>query len=869
LTLQPGVRLGRYEIVAPLGAGGMGEVYRARDSSLDREVAIKVLPHGTADRPDARERLAREARSLSRLSHPHICAVHDVGEDRGSLYLVMELLEGETLAARIARGPIGVTDTLRVGREIAEALAGAHRQGIVHRDLKPGNVMLTPGGVKLLDFGLAKAVAPMAAESAVTVGRGLTVEGTVIGTLQYMSPEQMEGKPADARSDIFALGAVLCEMATGRPAFTGDSATAVAAAVLTAEPPPITGAPALDRIVRGCLAKDPDRRWQSAQDVALQLATTGDNTSVAVTRPRRSWPAWLPWAIAALAVAVAIAIVSQRPAPQVTAAASPVAFTVAPPPGLTFRSSVERIPFAVSPDGTMLAFAAGSSAPGSRIFLRPLASVEATPLAGTEGAQSLFWSPDGRSIGFFAAGKLRQVAIAGGAPVTICAVREGIGLTGSWGADGQIIFASVEGEAIFRVPTSGGTPAADLTPDKSQGEMRFVWPAFLPDGRRYLYTVTGRDDVGGVRLAEPGRPSRALVNARSPARYIDPGYLLFVEDAALLARRFDLSSGTVSGDTIPVADEITYFRATGGAQFTASASGVLAYSTGSEMARLAWFDRTGRETGELRAPDGYLNLRISSDGKELLFDRLARRTRHYDIWSLDLARGLETRLTSSPETEVNPQFGPSGTMIYSSSRGSSPRLVRRVLATGVIEGIVPEAAPMQLAADVSTDKKWVLYTERTGRGNFDVYAVPLGGGAPVPIATTAFNETQPSFSPDGRLIAFISDETGRPEVYVAPFASPHAKRLVSTGGGFLPRWDRARGELVYLGRGTDVMSVRVDNATTGETGTPKSLFKLAKGAEWNAYDLAPDGRFLAVIPVQSSGQQPLTVIVNWPATLRR
>ena len=303
MRLDAGSRVGRYEIVAPLGAGGMGEVYRARDSSLDRDVAIKVLPHGTADHPDARERLAREAKSLSRLSHPHICAVHDVGEDAGRLYLVMELLEGETLAARIARGPLGLTDTLRVGREIAEALGGAHRQGIVHRDLKPGNVMLTPAGVKLLDFGLAKAVAPSGAESAATLGRSLTVEGTVVGTLQYMSPEQMEGKSADARSDIFALGVVLYEMASGRRAFGGESATAIAATILTVDPPPIAGAPALDRIVRACLAKDPDRRWQSAQDVALQLAMSGDSMPAAVAPARRSLPALGTEAAAAAKVA--------------------------------------------------------------------------------------------------------------------------------------------------------------------------------------------------------------------------------------------------------------------------------------------------------------------------------------------------------------------------------------------------------------------------------------------------------------------------------------------------------------------------------------------------------------------------------------
>jgi Tol biopolymer transport system component len=868
MSLQPGTRLGRYDIVSPLGAGGMGEVYRARDTSLHRDVAIKVLPHGTADDPHARERLTREARSLSRLSHPHICAVHDVGDDAGRMFIVMELLDGETLAARIARGPLGSSDTLRLGCEIAEALGAAHRQGIVHRDLKPGNVMLTPGGVKLLDFGLAKDAAPDP-ESAATRGRSLTGEGTVLGTLQYMSPEQMEGKPADARSDIFALGTVLYEMATGRRAFSGDSATGLAAAVLTADPPPLAGAPVLDRIVRGCIAKDPERRWQSAQDVALQLATSGESLAAAAGPPPRRMPAWIPWAAAVLAAGVAIAAVAVRPAPQAGAAPSPVAFTVAPPQGLTFRTSVERTPFAVSPDGTVVAFVAGSQEAGWKIFLRPLAAVDAKPLAGTEGAESLFWSPDGRSIGFFAAGKLRQVASAGGAPVTICPVREEVGLTGSWGADDQIIFASVEGEAIFRVSTSGGTPTADVKPDPSHGDARLVWPAFLPDGRRYLYTVTRRDDTAEVRLADPGRPPRTLLKARSSARYMDPGYLLFVEDSALLARRFDAASGRVTGESIPLADEVAYFRATAVAHFTASSSGVLAYSSGSDLSRLAWFDRTGHEMGEVRPPDAYLNLRISSDGREVLFDRLAKRTRHFDLYSLDLSRGLETRLTTSPFTEVNPQFGPPGTLIYTSSHGSAPRLTRRVLATGVDELIVPDAQSMQLASDVSADKKWLLYSERADRGNFDVHALPLDGGAPVPMATTAFNETQPSFSPDGRFIAFTSDETGRREVYVAPFASPRAKRLVSSAGGVSPRWDRVHRELVYLTPGQEVMSVPVDTSASLEIGTPKVLFKRPKDAGWGAYDIAPDGRFLAVVPVQSTGQQPLTVIVNRSATLPR
>ena len=594
-----GTHLGPYEITGSLGAGGMGEVYRARDTRLQRDVAIKVLPPSTADSPDARERLTREAHALARFSHPNVCALYDVGTAGGALFLVMELLEGETLAARLARGALGEAETRRIGQQIADALAAAHRQGIVHRDLKPANVMLTRSGVKLLDFGLAKRSPDAADGNVPTRIDGLTSPGTVLGTLRYMAPEQLEGRAADARSDIFALGLVLYEIATGRPGFPGESAAAIASAILTADPPPIATAPALDRIIRTCIAKEPERRWQSVQDVSLLLAAPAadpDGSAPAPAGVRR----WLPWTVAALAIlAAGVPLVSMWRGPAASPP-PPVVFEVPPIGGLWFGMTPERVPFAISPDGSILALIAVADGASYKIWLRTMASGVTVPLDGTEGAASLFWSPDSRSIGFFVKGKLKTIAASGGTAATICDVREGIGLSGSWGADGVIVFASVEGEAIMRVSTAGGAATVVRRPDLAAGETRVFWPAFLPDGRRYLYNSRRTDERGRVMLAEPDREPRIVLDAPSPAAYVRPGYLVVVQDGTLVARRFDLDRGTVTGDAVPIAEQVNFFGATGRAQYSASASGVIVYSRWTDLFRLAWFDRSGRDAGELR-----------------------------------------------------------------------------------------------------------------------------------------------------------------------------------------------------------------------------------------------------------------------------
>jgi hypothetical protein len=598
----------------------MGEVYRARDTRLSRDVAVKVLPERLALSPDLRERFEREARAVAALQHPHICSLFDVGREGQTEYLVMELLEGQTLAERLARGALPIGDVLRFGAEIASALDAAHRKGIVHRDLKPGNVMLTPAGVKLLDFGLAKTLAPEgpleSLTSAPTAAKDVTREGTILGTISYMAPEQLEGRPADARTDIFALGVVLYEMATGKKAFTGTSQASVISAILTTEPPAVSTAQALapasfDRLVKVCLAKEPARRWQSAHDVGLQLAAIGEaspDRSISVARAGGVRRAWLPWAIAGVLAVVALATLwkgSSRRAPP----PPPMRFALLPPEKGAFYLPMEGIELAVSPDGSKVAFVGSDSNGVRRVFVRPLSDVEARAVEGTDGATSLFLSPDGRSVGFFANGKLKRVDLAGGAAVQICDAPRGIGREGSWGADDQILFASaVQGDGILRVPADGSKQPEPVVQPGAKGEVRVGWPWFLPDGRRFLYVSQRSDGERTLMLFQPGQTPRAVASVTSRVEYVAPGYVFFARDGALLAQGFDAVAGRLSGAPFPIAPSVAYFLSTGWASFGTSPRGTIAYQPYASSRRLAWFDRSGRSLGFLGTPGNYLGV---------------------------------------------------------------------------------------------------------------------------------------------------------------------------------------------------------------------------------------------------------------------
>ena len=890
MSLALGTRLGPYEILSPLGAGGMGEVYKARDTRLERTVAVKVLPPHLASSPEARQRFEREAKAISRLSHPHICGLFDVGQQDGTDFLVMELLEGETLSARLAKGPLPLEDVVRYGIEMADALDLAHRQGIVHRDLKPGNVMLTQSGVKLLDFGLAKVVAPLfprsdASESlTASMPADLTEEGTLLGTFQYMAPEQLEGRAADARSDIFAFGTVLYEMATGRKTFAGSSQAAIAGAIMGQEPPPISSLqplspPAFDRLVRNCLAKDPDRRWQTAHDIGLQLAGMGELApQVAGTAPathvlRR----WMPWAVASAAVAAAVIAVFRPGVPSLPAS-PPVRFSVSPPPGgaFTLDRNVETVSLALSPDGSRIGFVASDPTGETRIWLRPLDGLEARPLVGTEGATSLFWSPDGRSIAFFAGDKLKRLDLPAGSPVPLCDVPENIGLYGTWGSGGQILFASNRGEAIFRVTTTGVAPSEVIKADRSRGEIKVNLPWFLPDGTRFLYLSRHSDFSGQLMLGELGKPPRRVLSVASNVQWVDPDYLVFVRDGTLVGQRFDLSSGRVTGDPFSIAESVNYFFPTGVARFSTSRNGVLVYQANRNRARIVWIDRSGREIAQLGASANYFSLRLSPDGSKAIIDRLEPGPGAYDLWSFDLERGIETRLTSGIASEIRGIWlSGGGAVVFSSvsssgGRGNVLHLFRKDLTSGTEKELLPKGG-FQIGTDVSPDGSTVVFQERAERGDFDLWTLPLSGEpTPSPFVRSPFNEINGCFSPDGHNVAYVSDESGRGELYVAPFPATGRKTRVSSGGGWDPRWSRDGHELFYLSDEGQVVSVPVRLAPTLELGSPVPLFTVKGGKGWSDYDVSLDGKkFLAIVPEVVADEQPLTVILNWAAEIKR
>lgn len=878
MALPTGTRLGPYEITGSAGAGGMGEVYTARDTRLDRTVAVKILPADFAADADRRQRFEREARVIASLSHPNICALHDVGsETLGTnaspvAYLVMEYLQGGTLADRLARGALPTADIIRYGSEIATALHAAHRQQIVHRDLKPGNIMLTPAGVKLLDFGLAKAAAasvPGGDSLTTYADDGVTSPGAVLGTLPFMAPEQLEGRPADPRSDIFALGCVLYEMATGHRAFGGSSPASVTSAVLTSNPPPVAASPRLDRIIRTCLEKDPERRWQSAHDVALQLAALAEPDVAAAPGPRtRSW--W-PWGVTAASVLAALAVfawgsTSRGAVPANAGIRGPVALPLAPPTGGTFNQFVEWVHFAVSPDGNSIAYSARPAGGRPRLWLRDLASITSRPLEGTEGATSVFWSPDGRSLAFFTEGRLMRIDLPSGAPVKIS---DGIGQAGTWGADGQILFGSVRGDVLQRVHASGGTPVDLLRPDPGRGELRLLWPVFLPDGRRFLYLAAQRDDSGVVMLAGPDGERREVLRVRSGVQYVEPGYLLYVNDSTLVARRFDPVTTELSGDPIAIADRVSYFRATGVAHFSASPNGVVAYHQQQDESRIAAFDRTsGSEVRQVRPPGRYQSFRLSTDGRRLVFDRVDLRLTTLDAWMLDLDRDAEIRLTDHPTAEAYPIWGPDESILYASVRGASPQLVRRSIRTGVEEALSPDDAGAHFPQDVSRDGQWLLYGRRIESGIQNLLLRQFSGPSAVTFRQSA---SDGRFSPDGTYVAFVTGaggqlvtgEGGQPGIVIAPVTGG-AGTPVSTGGGRAPRWSHDGRELFYIGNDGELMAVSVRLHPALELGKPLRLFQ-ARGTDglWGTYEVAPDGRFFALVRTKVSAEQPLTVLVNW------
>jgi Tol biopolymer transport system component len=621
--------------------------------------------------------------------------------------------------------------------------------------------------------------------------------------------------------------------------------------------------------VRICLAKDPEDRWQTARDVALQLETIATDRSGEVTStvPARRRVAWAPWALAAVAVALGAVAVFRGSRPRASPAT--IRFTVPPLSGGAFAYSVESTFLAVSPDGTELAYVAFDSVGNRRIFLRPLSALEARPIAGTEGAGSVFYSPDGKSIGFFAEDRLKRVELAGGAPVTICEVPPGVGHSGTWGSGGDILFASVQGEAIQRVATSGGSPEKVVHPDRSRGAARAFWPSYLPDGKRYLYLLRYVDGRGELMIGEPGKPARSVTAMQSRTQYVDPGYLVFAREGALLAQRFDSKSGRVTGEPVSVAEHVRYMTSNFSASFAASRAGTIVYQSGESRQRLAWFDRTGRELATVGIPGIYQRLAVSRDARRILFDRRETQLGTWDIWSLDLGRATETPITSTPETEALPVWLPDGNIAYSVVRGGPPHMVRRNLASGKEEDILP-SGKFQIVQDVSPDGKTLLYAERGENGVFDLYTIPLAGGRPSPFVVSAVGKEEARFSPDGNFVALTSRESGRAEIYVTAYPGPGERIRISTGGAANPRWNPNGRELFYVSYDDRLMSVPVRTRPSLELGSPVAVFPIAGKWGWLSFEVAPDGgRFLAVVPEVVGDELPLTVVANWTAELPR
>ncbi len=900
---MPGSRLGPYEILAPLGAGGMGEVYRAKDTRLSREVAVKVLPHHLSANVEVRARFEREARTVSSLNHPNICTLFDVGREGDTDYLVMELIEGETLAQRLARGALPTAEVLRLGAQIADALDRAHRAGVIHRDLKPGNVMLTKNGAKLMDFGLARAtgmagpisgsgVTMAALTQSPTVAQPLTAEGTLVGTFQYMSPEQLEGKEADARADLWALGCVLHEMATGRRAFEGGSQASLIGAIMNTQPPPVSqiapmSPPALDRLVGGCLVKDPADRIQSAHDVRLQLQWMAEQSqtsgsfsglpSLPAVRTGRAGP--LGWIVAAVFAAAALLCVfllirSKGEESRVLRAALPL-----PPDVALAITGDDAGPPALSPDGRMLAFGASGRGSGPRVWLRSLDDLSVRPLPGTEGGFYPFWSPDGRSIGFFAAGQLKRIDLAGGAVLNLCSIGGARG--GTWSREGVILFSREWRSGLWQVPASGGTARVVTTLDSTR-ESTHRWPLFLPDGKHFLYLAAKHDapDTSSALwfASLDGRVRKRLMASPSNAAYAC-GWLLFVRDSTLLAQRFDPGRGRLIGVPQPTQEVVQFDATTWRAMMTATERGVLVYGPGGNSGafRITWFDRSGRALGTLGNPGNHFALAISPDGGRAVVE--TQLSPNADLWVYDLASGAGTRVTTSPQDDSQPMWSPDGTQIAFATRMNGPHYeVAAVRADG-------SAAPRVLIKDPSHDVWAVQWIDGgrallVGRGGFQtgvdhpLWWQPLDGGLPRLLVPASPGCIGAQVSPTRRWLAFDSAVSGRREVYVVPMPAAGAvvdstgggsgRWQVSAGGGACPKWSPDGRELFYKRPDDTMVAVSVD----GQSGTFRNLgehpmFQAFQRGELATYDVSADGARFLISTSSTERQAPLVVVTNW------
>jgi Tol biopolymer transport system component len=881
MTLSAGTKLGPYEILSPLGAGGMGEVYKAKDTRLERTVAVKVLPSHMSASAEVRQRFEREAKTISQLSHPHICALYDVGREGDIEYLVMELLEGETLSGRLVKGALPVEQTLRYGQEIADALDKAHRQGIVHRDLKPGNVMLTKSGVKLLDFGLAKAMESPASRGSLTslpTQQGLTQEGTILGTFQYMAPEQLEGKDADARTDIFAFGCLLYEMATGAKAFSGSSQASLISAILRDDPRPLsqvqpTSPAALERVVRTCLAKDPDERWQSASDLKRELRWIAEASAsgiaapaaVVAAPPRRSSRApWIVAAVAALAATVLAAALARRGG----APAAPVYAFLDPPPRTSWQlTGDEAAPPVVSPNGASVVFGAAG-----KLWVRSLRTGDVAPVAGTEGATFPFWSADSRSLGFFAGGKLRTIEATGGPAQVLADAPTPRG--GTWGPDGTVVYTPDFQGGIWRVPASGGTPKA-LTQVDASKHSTHRWPWMLPDGKHVLYLAVShlnpRSEASGIYVVSvDGGPSARLLASYGSAQTV-PGWLLSVSEGHLVAWPFDGDRRSVTGKARRVPAEANFDYGTWRGVFSVSQDRVLVYQTAQEQARgqLQWMDPSGRVGAKVGEPNNSYALRLSPDGTRA---SVIEGDPNSDLWIYELDRGFRTRLTTNEQVILTPIWTRDGSEILyvsatSATVGSDFTLMRRPSLGGGKAVEVARSKARIEPTDLSPDGKY-LVVDRGPIGSTAIWLFPLADpGKASALMDTPGLQTDGRVSPDGRWMSFTQLQGGRLEVFVVAFPGGTGRQQVSPSGGSHARWSPDGRTLYFMSQDNELMAAAVEPSgsqlriRSAEPLFPVQLFTGPRVS--GAFEITPDGkRFL----MNSSGNveaPSIRVVTNW------
>jgi serine/threonine protein kinase/Tol biopolymer transport system component len=895
MSLTPGTRIGTYEIEASLGAGGMGAVYRALDTKLGRRVAIKILPAGFADNPERKARFEREAQVLAALNHPHIAQIYGVDEGPA---LVMELVDGSTLADRIAQGPLPVDEALSIARQVAAALQAAHDKGIVHRDLKPSNIALTSeGNVKVLDFGLAKlteasgpraqASGDLTASPTLTSPAMVTGAGMILGTAAYMSPEQAKGRAADKRSDVWAFGCVLYEMLTGRRAFGGSDVSDTLASVLARDPDlaalPAAAPPSVRTLLERCFAKDARKRFADMSVVEYLLEegqgvpSARRDISALSRRERYAWSAVVVIITAAL---LQLALLHFRETPP--ALPPGVRFAVSPPPGMTLATGVVTGGGIVSPDGRQIVFPTAPRAGATRLALRRLDADEARELSGTDGAIGAFWSPDSRFIGFLAGGKIQKIDTSGSPPQVVCDASGFVG--GAWNRDGVILFALDNGP-LMRVSASGGTPAPMTALDKSKNETSHRHPWFLPDGNHFLYTATSMTAESAIYVGSLDGGDRTLVTTTdTQAAYAD-GYLLLVRDNALLAQRFDPARLEMSGDPVVVARDISNSPSSAIGDFSVSTTGVLAFRRGTigVPTELGWVDRNGKRLETVGEPADQTALRLSPDGRRVAISVFDSSKRSRDIWIHDFARGVRTRFTFNPGEHWSSIWSPDGRfLVFSANQGGLLDLYRKAAdGAGAEELLTKSVGNNRYTGSWSADGRFILYgtgRTRSQTGN-DVWLLPLSDNQePRPFLQTRFNETEGMFSPDGRWVAYQSDESGRDEIAVVPFPGPGGKWQISTAGGQQPRWGPDGREIFFLEGNQKLMAAAVDGSGAAlQLGQVRMLFEarfrtenyLGYG-EGSVYDVSPDGRRFLINVVGSGerAQTPITVVTNWTSLIR-